>query len=159
MGLTCPTPQCSAPPPGWVCSQRSPAPGSLRGSSPRGALPGWTASSPWWWSCAGEERRRLELGLELLATLPQGHPCSCWCLVTLARSLGWFQPGSPSTHGPDVMPRSTSMLSRIPVSGIRVRENLATLTEIIWLLLDQKERCWRPAQTLRNPKTSQDLHR
>lgn len=139
MGLTCPSPQCCAPPPGWVCSQRSPAPGSLQGSSPRGGLPGWTASSPWWSSCAREERR-LELGV-LLATLPPGHPCSCSCLVTSARSLGWFQPSSPSTHGPDVMARSTSMFSRIPVSGIRVKENLSTLIEVIWLLLEEKGRC------------------
>lgn len=33
------------------------------------------------------------------------------------------------------------MFSRIPVSGIRVKENLSTLIEVIWLLLEEKGRC------------------
>lgn len=44
------------------------------------------------------------------------------------------------------------MLSRIPVSGIRVRENLSTLTEMIWLLLEQKGRCWETSTDPEKPQ-------
>lgn len=39
------------------------------------------------------------------------------------------------------MPRSTSTLSRSPESGTSDRDSSVTLTELIWVLLEQKGRC------------------
>lgn len=78
VGLTFLSPQCSASPPRWVCRQRSPAPGSLRGSFPRGGPPGWTVSSPWWSSCArGGETEAGAWGLPRPPLLPQADS-RCW---------------------------------------------------------------------------------
>lgn len=82
-GSTFPSPRCSASPPCWFCSQRSPSPGFLQGSFPRGGPTGWTISSPWWSSCAREgeaeagARGLLPVPLAPDPLLPQADG-GCW---------------------------------------------------------------------------------